>query len=56
MRCPKSRIESATDKKGWWGFRALADWVGDKESIVGDKFGVADVAAAALGVLPDMLM
>jgi glutathione S-transferase len=38
------------------GLRALADWVGDKKFIVGDKFGLADVVPAALRVLLDTLL
>jgi glutathione S-transferase len=37
-------------------FRALADWIGNKEFIAGDKHGLADVAAVTLGVSLDMLM
>lgn len=30
------------------GFKALADWVGDKEFIIGDTFGLADVATGSV--------
>jgi glutathione S-transferase len=43
-------MESEKDEEGYGGFRSLADWVGDKEFIVGDKFGLADAVAAALSV------
>jgi glutathione S-transferase len=38
-------VEGSSDEEGHGGFRALAEWIGDREFLVGGTFGLADVAA-----------
>lgn len=45
---PSEEWKSRQMKKIDGGFKALAEWVGDKDFIVGGKFGLADVAAGSV--------
>lgn len=51
-------MDGTTSKEGRWkgGDRVLSQWVGEKELLVGGKFGLVDVATVSLlGYLGSML-
>ena len=41
-------MDGTAGKEGGRGMRVLSQWVGEKEFLVGGKFGLADVAAGSL--------